>query len=77
MNEVVAVLLLAEKFGLPVCPHAGGNFSDGTITGTKAYCPLHNAEVDVRTGMCGPPCTSDVDTYDVSCDSTDLFLHVD
>lgn len=23
-NEVVAVLLLAEKFGLPVCPHAGG-----------------------------------------------------
>lgn len=24
VNEVVAVLLLAEKFGLPVCPHAGG-----------------------------------------------------
>ena len=24
MNEVVAVLLLAAKFGIPVCPHAGG-----------------------------------------------------
>jgi L-fuconate dehydratase len=24
MNEVVAVLLLAAKFGVPVCPHAGG-----------------------------------------------------
>lgn len=24
VNEVVAVLLLAEKFGIPVCPHAGG-----------------------------------------------------
>ncbi len=24
VNEVVAVLLMAEKFGLPVCPHAGG-----------------------------------------------------
>jgi L-fuconate dehydratase len=24
VNEVVAVLLLAEKFGVPVCPHAGG-----------------------------------------------------
>ena len=24
VNEAVAVLLLAEKFGIPVCPHAGG-----------------------------------------------------
>ncbi len=24
LNEVVAVLLMAEKFGVPVCPHAGG-----------------------------------------------------
>jgi L-fuconate dehydratase len=23
-NEVIAVLLMAEKFGVPVCPHAGG-----------------------------------------------------
>ncbi len=24
LNEVIAVLLLADKFGVPVCPHAGG-----------------------------------------------------
>jgi len=24
LNEVLAVLLLAAKFGVPVCPHAGG-----------------------------------------------------
>jgi L-fuconate dehydratase len=24
VNEVVAVILLAAKFGIPVCPHAGG-----------------------------------------------------
>lgn len=24
VNEIVAVLLLAAKFGIPVCPHAGG-----------------------------------------------------
>ena len=24
VNEVMAVLLLAAKFGIPVCPHAGG-----------------------------------------------------
>ncbi len=24
VNEVIAILLLAAKFGVPVCPHAGG-----------------------------------------------------
>ena len=24
VNEVIAVMLLAKKFGVPVCPHAGG-----------------------------------------------------
>ena len=24
MNEVLAILLMAAKFGIPVCPHAGG-----------------------------------------------------
>ena len=24
VNEIVGVFLLAEKFGVPVCPHAGG-----------------------------------------------------
>ena len=24
VNEVLAVLLLAKKFGIPVCPHTGG-----------------------------------------------------
>src|SRR5258708_38684619 len=24
VNEVLAVILMAEKFGVPVCPHAGG-----------------------------------------------------
>ncbi len=59
------------------CPHAGGFFSEGSMAGMKATCPLHGATVDVRTGVCGPPCEDDAETYDVSCDSTDLFLHVD
>ncbi len=24
MNEVLAVILMAAKFGVPICPHAGG-----------------------------------------------------
>ena len=60
-----------------VCPHAGGSFSQGAVSGMTVSCPLHGATADVRTGACTPPCRSDVETYDVSCDSTDLFLHVD
>lgn len=26
VNENLAVILMAKKFGIPVCPHAGGNF---------------------------------------------------
>jgi 3-phenylpropionate/trans-cinnamate dioxygenase ferredoxin subunit len=58
------------------CPHRGGSFSEGTLLGSKVTCPLHGAIADVRIGTCTPPCTSDVETYDVSCDSTSLFLDV-
>jgi L-fuconate dehydratase len=27
VNEVIAVLLMAAKFGVPVCPHAGGRWA--------------------------------------------------
>jgi len=60
-----------------ICPHAGGSFSRGPVSGTRVTCPLHGAQADVRTGACTPPARGDVTTYDVSCDSTDLFLHVD
>jgi 3-phenylpropionate/trans-cinnamate dioxygenase ferredoxin subunit len=59
------------------CPHAGGFFSDGTVSGNTATCPLHGATVDVRTGACTPPSPGDIEAIDVSCDSTDLFLHID
>jgi nitrite reductase/ring-hydroxylating ferredoxin subunit len=56
------------------CPHRGGSFAGGALNGTTANCPLHGAEVDVRTGMCGPPSPSPVTVYDVSCDGKELFI---
>ena len=38
VNENLAILLLAAKFGLPVCPHAGG----------VGLCELVQHLVDVR-----------------------------
>lgn len=58
------------------CPHRGAAFSQGQVSGSTVTCPLHGATADVRTGACSPPSSSDVETYDVSCDSTSLFLDV-
>ena len=37
VNEVVAVLLLAAKFGVPVCPHAGGVGLCGLVQHLSAF----------------------------------------
>ncbi len=58
------------------CPHRGGSFSRGLVSGTSVNCPLHGAEVDVRTGSSGPPAPRPVRTWDVSCDGTQLFIEV-
>jgi nitrite reductase/ring-hydroxylating ferredoxin subunit len=58
------------------CPHRGASFSQGMVAGTSVNCPWHGAEVDVRTGLCGPPAPRAVKTWDVSCDGNQLFIDV-
>jgi nitrite reductase/ring-hydroxylating ferredoxin subunit len=58
------------------CPHRGASLSQGALSGTSVHCPWHGAEVDVRTGACGPPAPAPVAVYDVSCDGQDLFLEL-
>jgi 3-phenylpropionate/trans-cinnamate dioxygenase ferredoxin subunit len=59
-----------------VCPHRGGTLSGGSMSGMTVICPLHGAEIDVRTGMCGPPAAGSIETYDVSSDSKSLFIEI-
>jgi nitrite reductase/ring-hydroxylating ferredoxin subunit len=56
------------------CPHRGASLSQGSVTGSVVHCPWHGAEVDVRTGQCGPPAPAPVGVYDVSCDGKELFV---
>jgi nitrite reductase/ring-hydroxylating ferredoxin subunit len=58
------------------CPHRGASLSQGSVRGTSVHCPWHGAEVDVRTGTCGPPAPAPVSTWDVSCDGKQLFLDI-
>lgn len=68
VNEVVTVLLLAEKFGIPVCPHAGGVglcelvqhlslFNYVAVTGdlTDVVVEYVEATSRVKTGRSRPP----------------------
>jgi nitrite reductase (NADH) small subunit len=41
-----AVFALADR-----CPHRGGPLSDGIVAGRTVTCPLHNAVIDLETGM--------------------------
>jgi len=56
------------------CPHRGGSFSSGSVQGLTAFCPLHGAGADVRTGACSPPSPRAVAVHDVSCDGQQLFV---
>ena len=38
VNEILAILLLAAKFGVPVCPHAGG-------LGSASMCNISHSSI--------------------------------
>ena len=51
VNEILAVMLMAAQYGLPVCPHAGGVFADGHIDAMgNIVCPLHHYKFSMQTG---------------------------
>ena len=47
------------------CPHKGGPFGEGALTGPVVRCPWHGFRVDVRTGRCPHNPTLRVQTFPV------------
>jgi 3-phenylpropionate/trans-cinnamate dioxygenase ferredoxin subunit len=39
----------------PICPHAMGDLSYGTVFQGEVECPVHGYRFDVRTGACTHP----------------------
>lgn len=57
VNEVIAVLLMAAKFGVPVCPHAGGvGLCWPSIAGSLPPRPVRR---DAHRGRPSRPVTSE------------------
>jgi 3-phenylpropionate/trans-cinnamate dioxygenase ferredoxin subunit len=64
----VAVFNLGGEFFAirDVCPHDGGELSDGELEGEEIICPRHGARFSVRTGaVLGPPAYEDLRTFRV------------
>ena len=54
----VAIFHLADGEFLAVedrCPHKGGPLSDGIVHGQSVTCPLHNWQIDLRSGLAQAP----------------------
>lgn len=48
-----------------ICPHKEGPLSEGTVSGSYVYCPLHDQKIDLKTGNVQEPDTGCVETYPV------------
>ena len=67
-GTAVAVFNLGGEFFAirDVCPHDGGELSDGELEGEEIICPRHGARFSVRTGtVLGPPAYEDLRTFRV------------
>ena len=45
VNEIILILLLAKKFNLPVCPHAGGVGKGTAFARGVSVCCDHTCEI--------------------------------
>lgn len=60
-NGYVVVVLYQDGAGrsvsafTPICPHAMGDLSYGTLYDRQVECPVHGYRFDVRTGRCTFP----------------------
>lgn len=58
------------------CPHKQGNLSEGLVHENSVTCPLHNWDIDLKTGEvqgndCG--CTK---TYESKIENQNLFINI-
>ena len=59
------------------CTHVGGSLGEGTLIGDQITCPLHGAQFNVASGkVLGPPAGSDVKSFVVTVEGSDVFIEL-
>lgn len=57
-----------------ICPHKQGPLSEGTVSDHYVYCPLHDQQIDLTTGMVQAPDTGCVEVYEVEIIDGDVYV---
>lgn len=57
-----------------VCPHKQGPLSEGTVAGHTVFCPLHDSQIDLKTGLVQDPDEGCVEVYTVEVEDGDVYL---
>lgn len=58
------------------CPHRGGPLSEGYVSGTLVFCPLHNWQIDLCTGTAMPPDVGSIRTWPVRVEDGRVFIGI-
>ena len=59
------------------CTHVGGSLGEGALVGDQVTCPLHGAQFNVASGkVLGPPAGSDVKSFVVTVEGSDVLVEL-
>ncbi len=58
------------------CVHRGGPVALGDLQGDVLTCPWHGFKYDIRTGVCLMDTAAELDSYSVSIEGNDVFIHL-
>jgi 3-phenylpropionate/trans-cinnamate dioxygenase ferredoxin subunit len=59
------------------CTHVGGSLGEGALIGKEVTCPLHGAQFNVASGkVLGPPAGSDVKSFVVTVEGSDVLIEL-
>ena len=60
------------------CTHVGGPLGEGDLDGDQVTCPWHGAQFNVASGkVLGPPARSDVKSFVVTVEGSDVLIELD
>ena len=59
------------------CPHRRGQIGDGRVANRRAWCPLHNWDFDLRTGISPYNPNDRLDTYPVAVNGSGVEIDAD
>lgn len=78
-HEIALFNVDGEFFAIDnICSHSGGPLCEGELNADTIECPWHGGQFNVRTGAAlSPPASTDVRSFPVKIEGTDVFIEFD